>query len=78
MSKINKTIVAIKQVLQAGAILPESGKATTKRATKYLLRLFSNLTDCRMPGMICYPYKLHHSNHISRYSRRSRHMAGNS
>ena len=55
MSKINKTIVAIKQVLQAGAILPESGKATTKRATKYLLRLFSNLTDCRMPGMICYP-----------------------
>ncbi|MBR0074711.1 MAG: ISAs1 family transposase [Synergistaceae bacterium] len=55
MPKINRTIAAIKQVLQAGEILPEFGKRTTKKATQYLLKLFSNLDDSRMQGMIIYP-----------------------
>ena len=55
MPKINRSIAAIKQVLQAGEILPEAGKRTTKKATEYLLSLFSGLNDCRMQGMILYP-----------------------
>lgn len=57
MSKINRSITAIKRVFQAGEILPSSGIRTTKRTTQYLLNLFSSLHDCRVQGMIQYPLK---------------------
>ena len=57
MSKINRSVAAIKQVFQAGGILLCYGTRTTKRATQYLLNLFSGLHDCRVQGMIQYPLK---------------------
>ena len=55
MSKINKTIIAIKKAMEENGVKPEKGKRTSKKTTKYLLSIFSTIDDVRLPGMIDYP-----------------------
>ena len=55
MAKINRTIVAIKTALTSNGVDLQKGTRTTKRTTKYLLKLFSLIEDPRVPGMIDYP-----------------------
>ena len=55
MGKINRTIVAIKTVLEKNGVIPHNSERTSKSTTHYLLRLFSTVEDARVPGMIKYP-----------------------
>ena len=55
MAKVNRFIVAIKNVLNSNGVELQKGTRTTKSTTRYLLKLFSLIDDPRVPGMIDYP-----------------------